>query len=105
MFGESSEYRPRNLPGKNRVLCLLSYRLRCLVRTMELQSISRRWQRHVLAIELYPRNVWGEQTDLNRYQPRSQRGAFTLSYVHHCLEEAERIELSQPEGLHGFQDR
>ena len=26
-IGESSEYRPRNLPGKNRVLCLLSYRL------------------------------------------------------------------------------
>ena len=26
-IGEPSEYRPRNLPGKNRMLCRLSYRL------------------------------------------------------------------------------
>ena len=55
--GESSESRPRNLPGKNRVLCLLSYR-----------SV-----------------LWGEQPGLNRHRPRSRRGALPLSYAHHCL--------------------
>ena len=49
-----------------------------LVRTMELQSISRRWQRRVLALELYPRCDWGEQPGLSRHRPRSQRGAFAI---------------------------
>lgn len=49
-----------------------------LVRTMELQSISRRWQRRILALELYPRSDWGEQPDLSRHRPRSQRGAFAI---------------------------
>ena len=50
---------------------------------MEFQSISRRWQRRVLAVELYPLIVWGEQSESNRHLSRSQRGALSLSYVHH----------------------
>ena len=80
MFGESSEFRPRNLPGKSRVLCLLSYRFvkvragiepaqavdetAChpvpygLVRTMGFKPISWRWQRRVLSLN-YIRVVFG----------------------------------------------
>ena len=49
--------------------------------------------------------IWGEQSGSNRHLPRSRRGALSLSYAHHCLAETERIELSRPEGHHGFDSR
>ena len=111
-IGESSEYRPRNLPGKNRVLCLLRYRLiiwwppsesnreapvsktgryACSLQTAVVGSAPwirttiPRFKVSSLAIRRAPRSVWCKAMELNHPLESFNLALIRLSYP--CIEQ------------------